>query len=168
MTYDTTRIRRSLRRTLPALLLAGSGWFGAMAPLGAQDGSDVDAVRETIESFARFAQAGDLEAMGRLYKPGRGVHIIEGAGVNHGWEEYRDHHLAPELAAFQDFRYRYFAIEPVVRGDVAYSAFRYELSASMEGREIAVEGRGTMVLERVDGRWLIAHSHTSGRPRSGG
>ncbi|MEQ9398940.1 MAG: nuclear transport factor 2 family protein [Longimicrobiales bacterium] len=164
------RRRRRRRMLFSTLSLAAMALTSSAVPLPAQDRSDADveAVRETIESYARFAQAGDIEAMGRLFKPGRGVHIIEGAGVDHGWEEYRDHHLAPELAAFENFRYRYFAVEPVVRGDVAYSAFRYELSASVEGRPIDVEGRGTMVLERIEGRWLIAHSHTSGRPRDGG
>lgn len=126
---------------------------------------DVQAVRTVIESLAALAQAGDLEAMGALYAPGRGVHIIEGAGVNHGWEEYRDHHLAPELERLHNLEYRYFAIEPVVRGDLSYAPFRYELKADTPQGPVEVEGRGTAVLERTNAGWKIVHMHTSGRRR---
>jgi len=56
-----------------------------------------------IESLAGFMQAGDFEAIGEIYAPERSVHIIEGAGVNHGWEEYRDDHLRSEFEAFSNF-----------------------------------------------------------------
>jgi hypothetical protein len=91
------------------------------------------------------------------------VHVIEGAGVNHGWADYRDHHLGPELTEFQNFRYRFFAIEPQVRGAVAWTPFRYELSADTPRGHVELEGRGTAVLEMRDARWVIVHLHTSGR-----
>jgi len=31
-----------------------------------------------------------------------------------------------------------------------------------------IEGRGTAVLEKANGRWQIVHMHTSGRPRRSG
>jgi len=151
------------RPTLPILFAAMT-----LAPLSGSaqtNADDVEAVRAVIESLARYAQEGDLDAMGALYAPGGGVHIIEGSGVNHGWEDYRDHHLAPELASFKNFEYRYFSIEPVVRGDVAYTAFRYELKADTPDGHVEAEGRGTAVLERMDGAWKIVHTHTSGRRR---
>ncbi len=85
--------------------------------------------------------------------------------MNHGWVDYRDHHLAPELERTEAFAVRYFAVEPVVRGDVAWASFRYELDAQMDGNALELEGRGTAVLERREGRWLIVHLHTSGRRR---
>ncbi|PCI54464.1 MAG: hypothetical protein COB36_09865 [Alphaproteobacteria bacterium] len=134
------------------------------ANVSAQE-DDVTQIRSLLERVAGLMQAGDLTPLDEIYAPGRGVHIIEGAGVNHGWEDYRDHHLAPELAAFENFSYRYFAIEPQVRGDTAYSAFRYELIADVESGHIEIEGRGTAILERMNGRWRIVHTHTSGRPK---
>lgn len=122
-------------------------------------------IRSLMESVAAFIQAGDLEPLGEIYATGKGVHIIEGAGVNHGWEEYRDHHLQPEMEAFRNVEYRYFAIEPQVRGDLAYTSFRFELAADAEQGPIAYEGRGTAILERMEGKWRIVHSHTSGRPK---
>ena len=127
--------------------------------------ADTSEVRMVIERLSGLMQAGDFEAIGEIYAPERSVHIIEGAGVNHGWEEYRDDHLRPELEAFSNFEYRYFAIEPQVRGNIAFAAFRYELSADIESDHLDVEGRGTIILEKMNDQWKIVHIHTSGRRR---
>jgi len=124
---------------------------------------EVGRIRTLIESVAQNMQEGNLATLDNLYSLGRGVHIIEGTGVNHGWADYRDHHLKPELEAFKNLRVRYFAIEPQIRGEVAFSPFRYELIADTESGHIELEGRGTVVLEKLDGQWKIIHSHTSGR-----
>ena len=138
--------------------------FAVPALLTAQSAEE-DQIRELVESMAEYAQVGDLEALGELYAAGEDVHIIEGSGVNHGWTDYRDHHLAPELAEFENFTYRYYNVEPQVRGDVAWASFRYELATDTPSGHVEVEGRGTAILERREGRWLIVHTHTSGRRR---
>lgn len=143
----------------------------AVAPSQAKAQDHSPAQHEVVlllERVASLMQAGDLTALDEVYAPGRGVHIIEGAGVNHGWAEYRDHHLAPELAAFENFSYRWFAIEPVVSGDMAFAAFQYELDADTPDGHVATRGRGTVVLRRMEGAWKIVHSHTSGRRVPGG
>jgi len=124
---------------------------------------DAAAVRAVITAVAALSEAKDLAGLDTLYAPDPWVRIIEGAGVNNGWTDYRDHHLKPELAEFENFRYRYFDIEPQVRGMVAWAAFRYELAVDSPRGHVEVEGRGTAILEKRGGRWLIAHLHTSGR-----
>jgi ketosteroid isomerase-like protein len=137
----------------------------AHPPLANAQEGDVAEVRALLESIPALVQAGDYAALDALWAPGRGVHIIEGAGVNHGWEDYRDNHLKPEFESFENTSFRYFAVEPQVRGDVAWASFRYELSADTGERQIAVEGRGTVILERMDGNWRIVQRHTSGRAK---
>ena len=143
-----------------------------VAGFAAKDGQAQDAereaVRHVVEAVAAFAQDKNLAALDTLFAPEQGVHIIEGAGVNHGWVDYRDNHLGPELEAFENFEYRYYAVEPQVRGNVAWASFRYELAADTQRGHVESEGRGTAVLEKREGRWLIAHLHTSGRRRQGG
>ncbi len=139
--------------------------LASASPLRAQT-DETAAVRRVVESVAIYTQASNLTAMDTLFAPGRGVHIIEGVGANHGWEEYRDHHLGPELATFRNFSYRYFAIEPQVRGAIAWTAFRYELGADTPNGRIETEGRGSAVLEKREGRWVIVHLHTSGRRKT--
>ena len=135
----------------------------AAGQVAAQEEDATAEIRLTLERVAESFESGELDLLDDVFAPGPGVHIIEGAGVNHGWAEYRDEHLRPELEAFENFEYRYFAIEPVVRGDMAFAAFRYELSAALNGSPLNMEGRGTAVLELLEGRWKIVHLHTSGR-----
>ena len=145
------------------------GWVGLVAvavpPIVQAQTSDVVAIRGVIEAVAVYSQAGNLDAIDTLFAPERGIHIIEGAGVNHGWADYRDNHLGPELESFENFEYRFYSVEPQVRGDVAWSSFRYDLAVDTQRGHLEREGRGTAVLERRDGRWLIVHLHTSGRAR---
>jgi ketosteroid isomerase-like protein len=140
---------------------------GTSSSAGAQT-SERDAVITVIEAFAAFSQAKNISAIDTLFASDRGVHIIEGAGVNHGWVDYRDNHLQPELEGFENFRYRYYAVEPQVRQDVAWNSFRYELAADTPRGHVELEGRGTAVLEKREGRWVIVHLHTSGRRRRDG
>jgi ketosteroid isomerase-like protein len=122
-----------------------------------------DSVAATVRAVFHAAERGDMEVLGRLYDPD--VTIGEGAGLDRGWIQYRDHHLVPELREFRNFRYRPFAIEVrMISPRSAYALFRYGLRADTAER--AVVGRGTMVLQRgEDGRWRVVHSHTSGRAR---
>ncbi len=127
--------------------------------------ADREAVIAVVEAVAAFSQAKNLSAMDTLFASDRGIHIIEGAGINHGWADYRDNHLGPELESAENFQYRFYGVEPQVRGDVAWSSFRYDLAVDTERGHMEREGRGTAVLEKRDGRWLIVHLHTSGRAK---
>jgi ketosteroid isomerase-like protein len=127
---------------------------------------EVAAVRRVVEAFAESTQAKNLAGIDTLFGSSRGVHIIEGAGVNHGWADYRDTHLKPELDQFQNFQYRFSSVEAQVRVGVAWAAFRYELIADTSNGHVESEGRGTAVLEKQNNRWVIVHLHTSGRRRN--
>jgi ketosteroid isomerase-like protein len=117
------------------------------------------AVQRVIEDFASHVQASNLSALDSLFPP-RGLHILTDDATTHGWAEYRDQYLRPEMGRFPGLRYAHTAIEPVVRGDVAWVAFRRELASSAETVE-PVQGRGTAVLEKREGRWVIVHLHLS-------
>ena len=133
-------------------------------PAAAQ-GHEEHLVTGVIEALAAHSQAKNIAGLDTLYAPDAWVRIVEGAGVNRGWIDYRDNHLGPELREFQNFRYRYYEIEPQVRGTVAWASFRYELIADTPNGHVEAEGRGTAVLEKRGGRWLVVHTHTSGRRR---
>lgn len=131
--------------------------------------AQVAAAREQarVEAVVRAAfahsEAGQLSALDTIYTAN--ATIIEGAGLDRSWVNYRDHHLAPELKEFKNFRYRPSDIEVTVSGNTAWAMFRYTLSATMGERNIDNVGRGTMILERAGDQWRIRHSHTSSRAR---
>ncbi len=140
--------------------------LGIVATVGSKIGraqtSEQQVIR-VVEALATLSVAKDLAGLDTLYAPDPGVRVIEGAGVNKGWADYRDHHLGPELKEMKNFRYRYYDVEPQVRGNVAWASFRYESGADTPRGPAESEGRGTAVLEKRNGRWLVVHLHTSGR-----
>ncbi|MEO6447014.1 MAG: nuclear transport factor 2 family protein [Gemmatimonadaceae bacterium] len=128
---------------------------------------DARRVAETIRAVFAAAERMDLGALDTLYA-GDSLTVFESAGINRGWRDYRDHHLAPELRAFKNFRYRPFEVEARVSGDLAWAVFRYALSADMAERKVDAVGRGTMILERRGSGWVVRHSHTASRARRPG
>lgn len=158
----------SMRR----LIFAVSTLFIVSAPASAQahahaghaaQPAAVQAV-ETIRALFAAAERGDLAALDSLYA-GDSLLVIEGAGINRGWTDYRDNHLAPELKEFQNFRYRPFEIEARVSGDLAWVTYRYALTADVSDRKVDVVGRGTAILERRGNRWVVRLTQTASRAR---
>ncbi len=164
---------RALFRTLVAIAIAAAPEvLHAQQPLapalparGDRARSQNEArVAATLRALFDAAERVDLTALDTLYA-GDSLTIIEGAGINRTWTDYRDHHLVPEMKEFKNLRYRPTAIEPHVAGDVAWAIFRYTLTADVNGRPVDVVGRGTAILVRRGVRWVVRHTHTSGRAR---
>lgn len=152
---------------LPAELQAqGHQHPAPTTPATASPAARSDAARAQAVITALFAAAerGDLAALDTLYA-GDSLTVGEGAGLDRGWANYRDHHLAPELKEFRNFRYRPHDIEVRVAGDLAWALYRYALSADMAERKVDVVGRGTAILERHGNRWIVRHTQTASRPR---
>ena len=158
---------RPLRRTLipVAVLALSTGALAAQAhDHGAPASPDVAAVTRTIEALFAAAERSDLRALDSLYA-GDSLLVIEGAGINRGWTDYRDNHLAPELKEFKNFRYRPFEIAARVSGDLAWVTFRYALMADLPSSKADVVGRGTAILERRGSKWVVRLTQTAGRAR---
>ena len=118
----------------------------------------------TLRALFAAAERNDLRALDSLYA-GDSLTVVEGAGINRGWADYRDNHLGPELKEMKNFRYRPFEIEARVSGDLAWAMFRYALAADVNGRPIDMVGRGTAILERRGTRWIVRHTQTASRAR---
>lgn len=126
--------------------------------------AQVASVIQTIQALFAAAERGDLAALDSIYA-GDSLLVIEGAGINRGWTDYRDNHLAPELKDFQNFRYRPFEIEARVSGNLAWATFRYALTADLANGKADVVGRGTAILERHGNRWIVRLTQTASRAR---
>lgn len=126
--------------------------------------AEVASVIQAIQALFAAAERGDLAALDSIYA-GDSLLVIEGSGINRGWTDYRDNHLAPELKEFSNFRYRPFEIEARVSGNLAWATFRYALSADLPNGKADVVGRGTAILERRGARWIVRLTHTASRAR---
>ncbi|MBA3919882.1 MAG: hypothetical protein C0516_15065 [Gemmatimonas sp.] len=136
----------------------------AHAGYQATPSAEVASVIQAIQALFAAAERGDLAALDSIYA-GDSLLVIEGSGINRGWTDYRDNHLAPELKEFSNFRYRPFEIEARVSGNLAWATFRYALSADLPNGKADVVGRGTAILERRGARWVVRLTHTASRAR---
>lgn len=121
-------------------------------------------VRGTVLTLGREFEAGDLAGLERLFDPD--VVVFESGRVNRGWADYRDHHLAPELAALSERRLEFSNIEMRILGAMAWVTFGYRVSARAGTGPVGADGVGTAVLERAGGLWRITHLHLSAAPDS--
>ncbi|WP_411279559.1 YybH family protein [Gemmatimonas sp.] len=133
-----------------------------------QPADDVARATAVLRAVFASAERGDLAALDTLYA-GDSLTVVEGAGINRGWADYRDHHLGPELKSMKNFLYRPLEIVVRVSGQYAWATFRYDLKGEMNGRQLDNVGRGTAILERrgtgVGARWVVRHTQTSSRAR---
>ena len=129
------------------------------ASLSAQDTAERAAVQRVLVAFANNVHTGRLAENEALFTP-TGVHILTGDEALHSWAEYRDQRLAPELARYTGVRYAHTGVETSVRGNIAWAAFRWQMSGAGDG-PAPVLGRATAVLEKLGEGWLIAHLHFS-------
>lgn len=128
---------------------------------GAQGaGGDTAAVVAALEAYSAAISAMDIEAVAALVT--EDFLIFEGAGVNRGWADYRDHHLGPELEMFDVLRFEFSDLEVEAAADMAWASFRYATHIEMPERTSDGGGVGTAVLLRgEDGNWRLRHLHTT-------
>jgi uncharacterized protein YcnI len=130
-----------------------------------QPGNDEAAVAAWLKGYDAAFNAKDLAKLASFYDPE--VTMYEGGGVNHGWADYRDRHLGPELKAFEnlEFGHTNTTVTILPGGQAAYATSEYFLKAKMGARDVDVRGLETLLLLKgTDGNWKIRHSHTSSRP----
>lgn len=158
-------------RIFPAVVAALVSLSAISSPLFAQKSGarragpgDSTRVVNTLTALFAAGERGDMAALDTLYA-GEDLTVVEGAGINRGWKDYRDHHLAPELKEMTGFEYRPFEIQAHVRGSVAWAIYRYSLRATVGERAIDNIGRGTAIFERRGPRWVVRHTQTTSRPR---
>lgn len=125
---------------------------------------DQIAVAQTVRAVFAAAERKDIAALDTLYA-GDSLTVVEGAGINRGWADYRDTHLGPELREVRNFRYRPFEIMVRTSGSLAWATFRYALGGDLPQQKLDHVGRGTAILERQGNRWVVRHTHMASRPR---
>jgi ketosteroid isomerase-like protein len=138
------------------LLLAILAPTSGQAQVSSTPDPERAAVQQVITRFGELLQAGDLAAVQSLFAP-RG-HILTDKATTHGFVEYRDQFLTPDLAVMKA-GYAHTAVEATVRGNIAWVAFRRVFGKA--GSTGQTEGRGTAVLEKVENRWVFVHLHMS-------
>lgn len=133
---------------------------------GEQSADEAATIAAWLKGYDAAFNAKDLDKLATFYHPD--VTIFEGGGVNNGWADYRDHHLGPELKAFENLQFGHSNAKVTVLpgGQAAYATSEYAIKAKIGERMLDSSGLETLLLVKgSDGTWKIRHSHTSSRPR---
>lgn len=150
------------RRPAAVTKLAPAAAAAATQPVGNENA----AIAAWLKGYDAAFNAKDLDRLATFYHPD--VTIYEGGGINNGWADYREHHLGPELKAFENLQFGHTNTKVTVLpgGQSAYATSEYTIKAKMGERVLDSGGLETLVLVKgADGTWKIRHSHTSSRPR---
>lgn len=154
-------MRQRFGFAIPAVLAITVAMGAAQTP-----SSDAATVETWLRGYDAAFMAKDLDKLATFHHPD--VTIYEGAGINHGWADYRDRHLGPELKAFSNLQFAHTETKVTMMpgGQSAFATSRYTIQAKMGDRDLDSEGLETLVLVKLpDGSWKIRHSHTSSRAR---
>ena len=116
-------------------------------------------VRDAVESYNRAFVTKDLAALKALLAPD--IVLYEHSVKNIGLDDVWDHHLRPEVEAFQDTKAEFTDVKVWAVQDMALVTRQYAIAATMNGRPIDARGNETMVWTRRDGAWRVTHIHYS-------
>jgi ketosteroid isomerase-like protein len=128
------------------------------APVRAQE-SEEASLRAAVERYNRAFLGKDLVTLKALLAPD--VVLYEHSVRNIGLDDVWEHHLRPEVEAFQDMRGEFTDMRVWLSGGVGIVTRQYSIQATMQGRAIDARGNETMGWARRDGEWKVVHIHYS-------
>ncbi|MDB4291821.1 nuclear transport factor 2 family protein [Maribacter sp.] len=133
--------------------------------------ADVDteeqAVIEVMKSYKYAIQNLTTDGTFELFT--EDATIFEQGKVEGTYKEYINGHLGPELGHFKSFTFSDYKINANVNLPYAYTTENYLYKIVLKGdeakgteeRTIKSKGVATSILEKIEGKWKIIHSHTS-------
>lgn len=125
---------------------------------GAKKESVRAAVREVLEAQVSAWNAGDIDEFMMTYWPSEKLRFASGGTVKEGWEATLERYRTtyPGKAAMGELTFDVLDIDVVAR-DVAIVFGAWKLSRAQD----ELSGLYTLVVKKIEGRWLVVHDHTS-------
>jgi hypothetical protein len=142
----------------------------ASAARAAAHDDDQKAVREALIKSTTSFEQNDLAAATKVWSNDEALTVFEQGHANYGWKDYRDKHLAPEMAEMKNTKYALSNIRIHLAGKTAWATFDYTIAADVveNGKQRHVDGLGlgTAILEKHSDGWRIIHWHSSAPRRT--
>ncbi len=124
--------------------------------------SDIEAVKQTLDNYKQKIESLDTSGVAQLFVADSKV--IEQAKDEGTISHYLEHHLGPELKDFKSFKFSNYKVDVQLNGGYAYSTESYIYTITLkEDKEIKSQGFATSLLQKVNGQWKIAQTHSSFR-----
>lgn len=119
--------------------------------------------RRVLAAYADRINRHDFDLLTDLIASGATFWFTD--GTHRGIAAIREAFEATWRVMGETERYWLDQLEWVAEGDrAAACTYRFNWTASADGKPVAGSGRGTTVLRRVDDRWWIVHEHLSRDP----
>jgi beta-aspartyl-peptidase (threonine type) len=147
---------------LRPLVAAWAIWL--LLATAAQADAEADAAAKAIEQVLRVQadawNRGDIGAFMEHYWKSDELTFSSGGQTTRGWQATKDGYLKryPTREQMGKLTFSQLEIKPL-GADAALVLGRWQLE-----REMPVGGNFSLVLRRMEGRWLIIHDHTSRSP----
>lgn len=126
----------------------------------ATDAGPRAAIERVLDAQRQAWNDGDIEAFLEPYWKSEGLSFSSGGETRRGFRATRDRYLAtyPDRQAMGTLEFSALEISPL-GDDVALVLGEWDLARDAG----AIGGNFSLVMRRIDGRWLIVHDHTSRR-----
>lgn len=134
----------------------------ASAPTLSLSDAELSAARAPVEEWIAAFNAGDVERILATYTPDALVHGTFNRLMTSNPAELRAYLSAAAAAKTQVALAEYSAI--VTSADAVTFAGFYDFSLPRDGKNVPMPARFSFLVVKRDGRWLIAHQHSSIRP----
>jgi ketosteroid isomerase-like protein len=122
--------------------------------------SDEQQIDYLISIMLGAWQVGDLEKLRQTYTDN--VVVVSGnwAPPIIGWSNFAAMYQQ-QRAHMQQVRMDRSNTYIKVAGTFGWACYQWDFAASIDGQPSAAQGQTTLVFEKQNGHWLIAHNHTS-------
>ncbi len=127
---------------------------------------DSAALIAIIDAVAKGWEQGDGQPFRKHFLDFEGARYIESGGQDAGLTHLIEHHVQPESDSFDNFEVTFSNIDTHVEGEFAWAIadFEYKATVKRDQRELHSRGYETFLFRRMDGKWMIIHTHSSARP----
>ncbi|MEO1326510.1 MAG: DUF2231 domain-containing protein [Pseudomonadota bacterium] len=123
------------------------------------DVSDPNAV---AEAFSRALDAGQADRLRALSRPA--LIVTESGRSERSFDEYANHHMPADFA-FSQAVDRQLIRRDVVAGETVHTVVsESQIHGRNKDKAVHEQLTETLVLERIDGQWRVAHVHWSSSP----
>ena len=126
-------------------------------------GAKDESAAQIADRFADALAAGDQAAVRALLLPN--VLIFESGGAETSADEYAGHHLPADIAFMATMKRTVLSRQSGGNGDTRWVATRSRLQGRYKDRDIDLDSTESLVLQRTDSGWRIAHVHWSSSSR---
>ncbi len=127
---------------------------------------DSAALIAIIDAVEKGWEQADGQPFREHYLDFEGARYIESGGQNIGLTDLIEHDVESEGDTLDSLELTFSAVETHVEGEFAWAIADTEIKATVKRDQSEIHNRGheTYLFRRVDGNWMIIHTHSSSRP----